>query len=188
MIDKLELIAVILGLIYLILLIKEKLACWVFGILSSALSIYVFYSIQLYSEAILYLYYVIIGVYGYWLWSTQGIDKKTFLITDFKFQAHLVTVLIGIVLSLMLGYFFDSLTDASSPYLDSFTTIFSFIASYLQAKKILSSFVYWIIINAATLYLYIHKELEFYFFLTVVYFIFSFAGFITWRRKMVLQR
>ncbi len=188
MIDNLELIAVILGLIYLILLIKEKIACWIFGILSSALSIYLFYSIQLYSEAILYFYYVIIGIYGYWLWKTQGVEKKTFLITDFKFQSHIITILIGIVLSLTLGYTFHSLTDASSPYLDSFTTIFSFIASYLQAKKILSSFVYWIVINAATLYLYIHKELEFYFFLTVVYFIFSFVGFITWRRKMALQR
>ena len=64
MIDNLELIAVILGLIYLILLIKEKIACWIFGILSSAISIYLFYSIQLYSEAILYFYYVIIGIYG----------------------------------------------------------------------------------------------------------------------------
>ena len=188
MIDNLELIAVILGLIYLILLIKEKIACWIFGILSSAISIYLFYSIQLYSEAILYFYYVLIGIYGFWLWSTQGVEKKSFLITDFKLRSHLITIVIGIVLSFSLGYSFDYLTDASSPYLDSFTTIFSFIASYLQAKKILSSFLYWIVINAATLYLYLHKELEFYFFLTVVYFIFSFVGFITWQRKMALQR
>lgn len=188
MIDNLELIAVILGLIYLILLIKEKIACWIFGILSSAISIYLFYSIQLYSEAILYFYYVIIGIYGFWLWSTKGLEKKSFQIKDFKLRSHLITLVIGIVLSLLSGYSFSSLSDASSPYLDSFTTIFSFIASYLQAKKILSSFIYWIVINAATLYLYLHKELEFYFFLTVVYFIFSFVGFITWQRKMALQR
>ena len=165
MIDNLELIAVILGLIYLILLIKEKIACWIFGILSSA-----------------------IGIYGFWLWSIKGVEKKSFQIKDFKLRSHLITLVIGIVLSLLLGYSFSSLSDASSPYLDSFTTIFSFIASYLQAKKILSSFLYWIVINAATLYLYLHKELEFYFFLTVVYFIFSFVGFITWQRKMALQR
>ena len=80
MIDNLELIAVILGLIYLILLIKEKIACWIFGILSSAISIYLFYSIQLYSEAILYFYYVIIGIYGFWLWSIKGVEKKSFQI------------------------------------------------------------------------------------------------------------
>jgi len=188
MIDNLELIAVILGLIYLILLIKEKIACWIFGILSSAISIYLFYSIQLYSEAILYFYYVIIGIYGFWLWSIKGVEKKSFQIKDFKLRSHLITIVIGIVLSLLLGYSFSSLSDASSPYLDSFTTIFSFIASYLQAKKILSSFIYWIVINAATLYLYLHKELEFYFFLTVIYFIFSFVGFITWQKKMALQR
>ena len=78
MIDNLELIAVILGLIYLILLIKEKIACWIFGILSSAISIYLFYSIQLYSEAILYFYYVLIGIYGFWLWSTQRGRKEVF--------------------------------------------------------------------------------------------------------------
>jgi nicotinamide mononucleotide transporter len=189
MIDNLELIAVLFGLIYLVLLIKEKIACWIFGILSSLLSIYLFYSIQLYNEAILYFYYVIIGIYGFWLWSTKGVEKKSFQIKDFKLRSHLITLVIGIVLSLLSGYLVSAfLSDASSPYLDSFTTIFSFIASYLQAKKILSSFIYWIVINAATLYLYLHKELWFYFFLTVVYFIFSFVGFITWQRKMALQR
>ena len=70
----LEIFSVGLSLIFLILLIKENINCWFFGILGSLVSIFLFYRIGLYAESILYLYYVLIGLYGYQLWATR---KKT---------------------------------------------------------------------------------------------------------------
>ena len=63
----LEITAVLFSLTYLVLLIKEKIACWFFGIAASIISIYIFYKTGLYSEAILYSFYVIIGFYGFLL-------------------------------------------------------------------------------------------------------------------------
>jgi nicotinamide riboside transporter PnuC len=50
-----------LSLIYLALLMKEKIAYWFFRIAASIISIYLLYSIGLYSEPLLYIYYVIVG-------------------------------------------------------------------------------------------------------------------------------
>ena len=179
----LEIIAVVLNLIYLILLIKEKIACWFFGISGSIVSIYLFYSIGLYSESILYIYYVVIGIYGYQLWKKKNKSKDNLKIKTINLKKHLLIVVVGILLAIIAGRYFKSHTDAVNPYLDAFTTIFSFIASFLEARKILSSWLFWIAINTATILLYFQQHLDYYLLLTIIYIVFSFIGYIDWRKK-----
>jgi len=188
MVQVLEIIAVIFSLAYLILLIKEKIACWFFGIAASMTSIYIFYAIGLYSEALLYVYYIIIGVYGYRLWKKKGNQEEAISVKTIKLKTHVLLILVGILLSGLLGYLSDQHTDAVNPYLDSTTTIFSFIASYLEAKKILSSWIFWLFINAATIILYLQQDLSYYLFITFIYFLFSIIGYIKWEKSYQLKR
>lgn len=180
----LEILAVIFGLTYLILLIKEQKICWYFGIAGSLLSIFLFYKIKLYSEAILYVYYVIIGFYGLWLWTRNSSNSNKMQVTNNSINQNLALIGVGIGLAFGLGYIFKTYTNADSPYLDAFTSIFSFIASYLEAKKVLSAWLFWIVINGLTLFLYFNKDLNYYFGLTVIYSIFSFVGFVKWRKVL----
>ena len=182
----LEIIAVGLSLTFLILLIKENIYCWFFGITGSLVSIFLFYRIGLYAESILYCYYVLIGFYGYQLWNSKA-NAQELPIIDVLSKQHFSYILIGVVTALCLGYFLENYTEASKPYLDAFTTIFSFIASYLEAKKILSGWYYWIIVNGVTLGLYLNKELYIYFILTLLYFALSFYGLREWNRKIKIQ-
>tara|TARA_B100000767_G_scaffold261262_1_gene272724 strand:+ start:4042 stop:4605 length:564 start_codon:yes stop_codon:yes gene_type:complete len=182
----LEIIAVFLSLTFLILLIKENSYCWFFGITGSFVSIFLFYNIGLYAEAILYIYYVIIGIYGYSLWNHKN-ESKELLINDISPEKHVNYIIIGVFSFLCLGYFLTTFSEANHPYLDAFTTIFSFIASYMEAKKILSGWYYWIMVNGITLGLYLNKELYLYFILTLLYFAISFYGLREWKRKIVLS-
>jgi len=181
----LEITAVILNVTYLVLLIRENIACWFFGISGSIVSIYLFYKIGLYSEAILYIYYIIIGIYGYRIWK-----KKTNVlrIKAIGNKQHIMWIAIGILSATALGSFFKNYTDASNPYLDAFTTIFSFIASYLEARKIISAWIFWILINAFTIILYLQQDLTIYVALTIVYVIFSIIGYREWYKKITKQR
>lgn len=179
----LEIIAVVLNLIYLILLIKEYIACWFFGVTGSIVSIYLFYSIGLYSESILYIYYVIIGIYGYRLWKKKNNSEYNFQIQTLSIKKHFLVVISGILFAIITGHFFKSYTDAVNPYLDAFTTIFSFIASFLEARKILSSWLFWIVINTVTILLYYQQSLDYYLLLTIIYIGFSFIGYINWKKK-----
>jgi nicotinamide mononucleotide transporter len=83
-----------------------------------------------------------------------------------------------------LAWFFNSYTDAERPYIDSFTTVFSFLATFLEAKKVLSSWKYWIVINGVTIGLYFDKGLDIYAGLILVYFIMSFVGYFKWKKLM----
>ena len=54
----LEVVAVILGIIYVLLAARNRIECWIFGIIGSAISVYLFYEYaQLYAEAVLYSFY-----------------------------------------------------------------------------------------------------------------------------------
>ena len=186
----LELLSVIFGLIYLVLLIKQNILCWLFGIVGSVLSIFLFYHSKLYSEALLYSYYVVMGFYGYYLWSQKNNDYPnesiSLTVSDKGLFFHVFCVITTSVLALALAWFFDSYTDADWPYLDAFTTMFSFLATYLEAKKVLSGWVYWIVINGLTIGLYYNKDLDYYSALTLIYFIMSFVGYFKWKKELAI--
>ena len=183
----LEVAAVVFGLAYLFFIIQEKSICWLFGIASSIFSIILFYRVALYSEAILYIYYVLIGFYGYWLWTRKtGLGQKL-KITNIPAFKLMMMIFFGIVGAVSLGYFFINHTDAESPYFDAATTSFSFMASYLEAKKYLAAWIFWILINGATIFLYLSKNLSIYTVLTFIYFIFSSVGYLQWKKAMALS-
>jgi nicotinamide mononucleotide transporter len=170
------------------LLIKENIYCWFFGIGGSLLSIYIFYSVKLYSEAILYIYYVFIGIYGYLLWRKKESSQNELTVNNLSNKNLLLIVGFGIVISLIVGYIFSSYTEAVNPYLDALTTVFSLIASFLEAKKILTAWILWLFINFITIFLYLQQSLTLYVFLTVVYFIFSAIGYVNWKKSYNLVK
>ena len=174
-----EILATITSLSYLILLIRQNSWCWPLAIISGFLSICLFLELKLYSESILYGYYILIALYGLWNWSRP---KKQLKVSTWKSKYHAIAIIVGAFLSFGMGYIFATQTDADRPYLDSTTTIFSFIASILEARKILSGWIYWIIINGVTVGLYFSKSLDIYAVLMIVYFVMSIVGYSVWRK------
>lgn len=177
-----ELFSVITGLIYLVLLIQENIWCWFFGILSSIAFIFIMYKSQLYSESILYFFYVFVGFYGIYKWKNRGKDK--IVIQRTSFTNILLILISGIFLSFGIGYLFDAYTDAQRPYIDATTSVFSILASFMEAHKWLSAWIFWIVINASSIWLYFDRELKMSSFLMVIYFLLSIFGFLQWRKNM----
>lgn len=179
----LEIIAVAFGVLYVILAALKNKWCWPFGILGSGISIYIFivYS-KLYAEAVLYFYYVIAGFLGWIHWQkTDAVSGKDILSKPLKH--HLGVLLVGSMLSVVLYYilatFFPS---AQRPLFDAFTTIFSFIATWLTVKKWIENWLYWIVINIASTVLYFSRGLEIYSYLMVLNAIVAIYGYYNWRK------
>ena len=174
--------ATLLGFIFIILAIKENIWCWLFGIISTALSVYLFYKYKLYSETILNFLYTLFGIYGWLQWNKKS-EETPLKISTWTGIQHAKTIGLGLVLAIGLGYFFKTYTDADKSFIDAQTSVFGLIATYLEANKILGSWIYWIIINGITIWLFWTKGLEVYTWLMVVYFILSFMGYYQWRKQ-----
>ncbi|MGY8954390.1 MAG: nicotinamide riboside transporter PnuC [Flavobacteriales bacterium] len=178
-----EILSVLFNFIFLILLIKENKWCWPNGIIGSLLSVYLFTESKLYSEAILYAFYVLAGIYGWLVWSGYLTSKKDLKISTWKIKTHFIALLLGIMGMLSLGYYFDNFSDGKKPYFDAFSTSFSFVATYMEAHKILGAWAYWIILNFFSVWLYSSRNLSVYAGLMVVYAMASVWGLIEWRKK-----
>lgn len=176
-----EILATTCSLLYIILLIREKILCWAFGIAGSLLSIYLFIDGKLYSEAVLYSYYVGMGVWGWMRWHQLSADQHN-PVVRFKLPKHLLIVFFASTAAIAAGWFFATYTDAQRPYVDAFTTAFSFVATYMEVKKVLETWGYWIVLNAVSIWLYHDRSLDIYAGLTVVYTGLSVVGLVTWLR------
>ena len=181
-----EILATSANLVYIVLLIKEKIACWAFGIVGSLLSIYLFIDARLYSEAFLYLFYAVMGAWGWILWHKR-IEEDSNPVIKWRFHYHLRAIAIACVIALGLGYFVQFYSDAERPLFDAFTTIFSFLGTYMEITKVLETWIYWLIINLASVWLYHDRSLDIYAVLIGFYSVLSVWGYLSWRKTFQRQ-
>jgi nicotinamide mononucleotide transporter len=184
--ELLEWLATAASLLYVVLLIREKISCWFFGILSSVLSVYLFIDVQLYSQALLYVFYALMGGWGWIRWHRRDNAQRN-PVSHWRFGVHLRNCVIACILALGLGYTMAHFTDAERPVFDAFTTIFSFLGSYLEISKVLEAWIFWFFINLASVWLYHDRDLDIYAALIAVYCVMSIWGFIQWRKTYLAQ-
>ena len=91
--------------------------------------------------------------------------------------------MIGIVtLTAISGTALASGTSASYPYIDSFTTWAAVITTWMVTRKILENWLYWLLINSISVWLFWQKGLALYALLFVLYIVIAIYGYFNWRR------
>lgn len=187
---------------------KEKI--WVFptGIISTIIYIYLCYKFILYGDMMINIYYSIMSVYGWYLWTHISNDAKLEIsrtnfwdklktIAIFLFTAaftyvvyvqyemvdiHLdVNETIDLVLS-NLGSIAEIKTI--TPYLDIFTTGIFFAGMWLMAKKKIENWLFWIFGNIVSVPLYFVKGLGFTAIQFTIFLILAIFGYIAWRKTL----
>lgn len=151
---------------------RNKISNWPIGILGVILYIFLFYQIQLYADLIEQGYFLITGFYGRWAWTHIRKDKKeiTTWIIHTSLKENIIYGLITIVFTFVFAYLIKNLSirfpvtfpePASYPYLDSFTTVLSFVATILMARKKISCRYLRILVDIIGIGLYYVKWVKF---------------------------
>jgi nicotinamide mononucleotide transporter len=170
------------NLAYLLFLIKEKIICWSFGIVGSLLSVYLFMDARLYSEALLYVFYAVMGCWGWLRWHRR-LEQADNPVIRWQLAAHLKATVIACSAALGMGLLAHNFSNAERPFFDAFTSSFSFLATYLEIVKVLEAWGYWFILNLASVWLYHDRSLDIYAVLIGIYSILSIWGFLEWRQS-----
>ena len=152
-----ETVAVATGVLYVILAVRSSIWCWGFGIVSALA--YIIFDLQLkyFQDAILQSYYVFAGVYGWVLWSKKDGGSGTLQINSWSFSKQIPFLIFGFLLFPIMGFLFSKVGNSYS-YLDAFTTVFSFIATYFTTKKIVENWLWWIVLDMIFIVQYFLKE------------------------------
>ena len=190
-----EYTSVAFGLLYVIFIIRQHILCWICGIIASALYIWSCIHAKIYLEAGLNFYYVIMGFYGWYHWihakkkmpkeqsNHQSHQKTELPVSTWPKQSHLINVGICLICILILGSISHRITDSPRPYFDAVITVFSFSATYMEARKVLSAWVYWFFINGASIILMLDRSMPGYAILSAVTTILCIKGYMDWKKS-----
>ena len=207
-----EVAAVVLGVAYLVLAIRQNPWCWAAALASTAIYVVLMYQASLYMESALQFFYIGMAIYGWWCWTKGGAAQAPAAlvaagaaesrnagdatgatasdpagpaelpVSTWPLRRHLVAVLSIMALTLVSGALLQAYTSAALPFLDSFTTWGAIVTTYLVARKILENWFYWFAIDSVSVYLYLSRELYLTAGLFLVYLVLVIFGYRAWRR------
>ncbi len=185
-----EVLGTVFGLFYILLSIKQNIWCWPFGLVTSAIYIYVFFITKFYADMGLQVYYIFASIYGWYNWQHGSKSKKQndLKLSFLSIRLFFILLFATVILFVFISYILVNYTDSTVPYWDAFTTAASFVATWMLAKKIIENWIFWIGINAISLILYIYKGLYATVVLFAVYTILAVIGYINWRREIKLEK
>lgn len=174
-----------LALLYLLLAIRESRACWFAAAASAGLYLWVFWEARLLMEAALQGFYIVAAGYGWWFWGSADGSAP---IRRWPGSRHF-TVIAGILGGALLsGWLMARHTDAALPYLDATTTVAALVTTWMVARKVLENWLYWIVIDSLSIYLYIERNLAMTAVLFAGYVVLAAAGYLEWRRHYTTQK
>lgn len=180
-----EIPAVIAALLYILLAARRNRWCFIYGLISSAIYIYLTIRLKLYFDSFINIYYVGMSVYGWIDWSKNDPSKGLQIerLGWKKFSIYSIAIL---AISLVLGYWAKHYTDDSLPYWDAFTTTASLLATYWVVKRYLENWLIWIVVDLLCTFIYFFKGLP----LTAALFLlytfmagFGYYKWMQWERK-----
>ncbi|MFT4205152.1 MAG: nicotinamide riboside transporter PnuC [Chitinophagaceae bacterium] len=186
----LEYIGVALWVVYLTLAVQEKIACWIFGILASCITIVNFYHSKIYSEALVNCYYVFAGAYGWYNWSRHQKENKSARVPVqvWSLSRHIVFYVATALVALTWGIVMHRHTDSPKPYIDATTAAFSFLTTYMEARKVLTTWLNWFVINLCLVYLQVDRHIPLYAGLSAFFALMSIRGYFKWRQTWLLSK
>ena len=190
----LEFFGTVAGAIAVWLSAKANVWSWPLGIIYVVLSFFLFYQVQLYPDMFLQIFFFITNIMGWWRWThpKKGEEdgKNHLKVSWMSFNGLIMFTLVTALGTFLFGSFagnlhelFPSLFNLPSafPYLDSFVTVVSIIATYLMVQKKIECWLAWLLADMMATYLYFTKGILLIGFEYLAFCIIVIFGFWRWR-------
>ncbi|WP_345953937.1 nicotinamide riboside transporter PnuC [Mucilaginibacter sp. PAMB04168] len=177
----LEWFAVLLGVAEVLLARKNSVWLYPAGIGGSAITISLLLKVGLYAESALSAYYVIMSIYGWYVWVRRSNEPPVQVAWATR-QEWVITLLIafagwGIIYLLLHHY-----TSSTVPVWDAWVSSTAWAGTWLLARRRIEN---WVVLNVSNLFavpLLFHKNLALFAALTIFLFVIAIFGFFDWRK------
>lgn len=186
----LEILGTAVGIIYLWLEYRASIYLWIAGIIMPAIYIFVYYNAGLYADFGINIYYLLIALYGWFVWKTgftltgKRSEAKELEISRTPRNAWGKIIIAYALSQVSIAWLLCNFTDSTVPWPDSFTTALSIVGMWMLARKYIEQWWVWCIVDVASSALYIYKELYFTAALYAVYAIIAIFGYYKWINLM----
>ena len=183
-----QFMGVLFSIIYVLFSIRQNILCWPALIIAALFNFYAYYLINLPLQSIMQLFFILTAFYGWYKWKKSQ-EKSTLLVNRWQIKSHLIWLTIGLTSTLVIGFFLNSINSnsifhSSYPFLDALMFVFNIIPMYMTGKKILESWIYFIVIDIISGIFYAITGEFFFCFLFFCYIGFATQGYLTWKKEI----
>jgi len=172
--SSIEFFGTVAGVIAVWLSAKANVWSWPLGLINVTLFFFLFFQVQLYPDMFLQLFFFVTNIMGWWRWKHPKLgeeDNKQELRVSFIPNKQLFTYsAMGLFGTFIFGGLASSLHEilptvfskpSAFPYLDSFVTVMSIVATFLMIQKKVECWIIWIIVDVVATYMYFVKGIKF---------------------------
>jgi nicotinamide mononucleotide transporter len=184
----LEFIAVLAGIASVWFSKKEHILVYPVGLINTIIFVYISIKGHLLGEASVNIYYTIMSLYGWWLWTRKNDQEQIILHIRFSSKKEIIQQLLffaGFYTVLYTALLFSqaSFAPGAIPWADALSSAAAYTGMWLMAKKKVESWYWWIATNICSIPLYFVKGYVFTSVQFIVLLLLAVAGLMEWRKK-----
>jgi nicotinamide mononucleotide transporter len=136
-------------------------------------------------QAALQLFYIGMGVYGWWAWrGGAAASGEELRITRWSLRRHAGSIGLACAATVASGWIIARSQGGFVPYVDAFVAWASVLATWLVARKVLENWLYWIVVDAVAAALYWSQGFQATAVLYVLYVAIAIRGYLCWRADL----
>lgn len=184
----LEYIGVLAGIISVWFSRKENILVYPIGLINTTIYIYISLKGDLFGEASVNIYYTIVSLYGWALWSKgKKHHYRLLTITTSTLKEWIIQLCFFIafyaIIFAALTYLKKEFAPDAIPWADAFASATAYTGMWLMAKKKVESWYWWMLTNIASIPLYFVKGYVFTTVQYIVLLIMAFSGLKEWIKR-----
>jgi nicotinamide mononucleotide transporter len=182
----LEVVAFVLALATIACNVFEIHWGWPLTIVSSALYAWLFFNSKLYGEAGVNGFFAMTAVWGWTQWLQGQFDdgEAPLVIRRLNHNGIRYVALAWGILWVLCAALLHSVTDSDVVWADSFVTAGSIVGTFLLGRKFIANWPVWLVVNAASVALFVYKGLALTVVLYALFFGLAIWGWVGWNRRM----
>lgn len=182
----LEILGVFFGLLSVIFSKRDNILVFPTGIISTLIFVYILLVYGLLGDMLINVYYFIMSVYGWYMWTRKVSTDAYLPITTWTKKEQFISV--GLFFATLVGvalvYQVFNKWENWVSYADVVTTGIFFVGMWLMAKKKIENWIFWIVGDFVSIPMYMYKGLL----LTAIqYFIFGLIAifaYYSWKKNL----
>lgn len=183
----LEVLAVLLGLINIVLVVRRSVWNYPFGLAMVAIYAWIFAQpdVRLYSDVGLQVFFFVVQLYGWRNWSRSEAESGAVDVLLLPGKQRMGWIVAITVATLGWGALMHRYTSAALPWWDAFIAMTSVAAQLLMARRYMENWILWIAVDAVAIGVYAAKGLMLTAILYTTFLALSIVGLLSWRKALL---
>jgi nicotinamide mononucleotide transporter len=165
---------------------KNNILVFPIGLIGLCLAVYLYFFIAdppLYADASLNLYYIIMSIYGWYIWNKKRDDSEVYPISKLSKNEWIVGIGIFLI-TLSVLYYVLTLTNSNTSVMDATVSSSAVLGMWWMTRRKIENWIAYIISNSVAIPLNFYKGFMLFTLMYILFLLLAIYGYMEWKKKI----